>query len=183
MVLEALIVTLGKIPPPRAELGAKALAELKRAMVDYKRDQLREISQRLSQVKTKLFSEGIGKEGECFLPRLLSRTNLSRQEVRVEGSSPRPTPTGGGAERGVAKARNLASRYARARKWAESNALAARGNRNRARLPKAPSRVSPVSSRDSLGLKNASRIQSLVSSRRIKRQRCGSELKHEILCP
>jgi len=63
MVSEALSVALGRIPPPRAEMSVKALAELKRAVEDPNREQLREISQRLAQVETSLFSEGNGEEG------------------------------------------------------------------------------------------------------------------------
>jgi len=84
---------------------------------------------------------------------------------------------------GVAKAKHLASRYVRARKGSESHALVARGRKNRAKLSTEPTRISPFSSRDSLGLENASRLPILVSRRMRKRQRCGSGLKYEILCP
>jgi len=66
MVSEALSVALGKIPPPRAELSVKALVDLKGAMEDSSRKQLRGISQRLAQLESSVFSEGNVGEGGIF---------------------------------------------------------------------------------------------------------------------
>jgi len=184
MVSEALSVALGRIPPPRAEMSVKALAELKRAVEDPNREQLREISQRLSQVETSLFSEGNGEEGGMlYASPPIAHKSVSSRSPQPRDFTPIPPQPVQDRKWGGANAKDLASRYAKARKGGESNTLAATGSRNSAKLPTAPSGISPASLRDSLGLEKASRFTSLVSRRRRQRQRCGSGLKYEILCP
>jgi len=63
MVSVTLSVALGTIPAPRAELSVKALVDLKRTMEDSSREQLREISRRLAQLESSVFSEVSGDEG------------------------------------------------------------------------------------------------------------------------
>jgi len=123
------------------------------------------------------------RRGDAFCLALYRPQVCLVKESAAKGFNPYPTTTGGRAKMGVAKAKHLASRYARARKGGESNTLAATESRNSTELPTTPSGISLSSSRNSIGLENAARFPSLVSRRRRKRQRCGSGPKYEILCP
>jgi len=165
-----LSVALGKIPPSRAELSVKALGDLKRAIEDSSREQLREISQRLVQLESGVFSEGNGDEGGM----LSASPPVGHTSVSSRSPQPRDFPLSypnlWRSENGRDKGHSSCKQIRRSPKKGLEQHVGPTRSRSSAKLATEPSGSRSASSRDSLGLENASRFPSLVSRRRRKRQ-------------